>query len=31
VGIEFGTELGRGQGSFRIKNYSLTIPPKGAN
>jgi len=23
VGIQFGTELGRGEGSFRIKNYSL--------
>ena len=26
VGIQFGTELGRGQGSFNIKNYSITSP-----
>ena len=26
VGIEFGTELGRGQGSFRINSYSLAVP-----
>ena len=29
VGIEFGTELGRGQGSFRISNYSFTVPATG--
>src|SRR5512140_3734819 len=27
VGIQFGTELGRGQGSFRIHDYSLTVSP----
>jgi len=26
VGIQFGTELGRGQGSFRINSYSITAP-----
>ena len=31
VGIEFGTELGRGQGSFRINSYSLTVPLSGTH
>jgi hypothetical protein len=31
VGIEFGTELGRGHGSFRINNYSLTVPTAGTH